>query len=150
MPEERLDSRAHQQLSNKLKSIPLHTAPFGTAPNLSIKAVQLLVEFLKEARQHLLKRFYGQEMCGMDLALTVTQVCYFISISPTEAEDVDAEILLVGPSFAEGGGFAEDEGDIVGAVEDVEFVASNKHGERLPFGFLAGVLVSDSRGRCLR
>jgi hypothetical protein len=83
----------------------------------------------------------------MDLALAVAQVCYFISISPTEAEDVDAEIPLVGAGFAEGGGFAEDEEDIVGAVEYVKFVSGDKHGKRLPFGFLAGVLVSDSRGR---
>ena len=83
-------------------------------------------------------------MCSVDLAVAVAQVCYFISISHTEAEDVDAEILSVGAGFAEGGGFTEDERDVVGAMEDVEFGAGDKHGERLPFGFLAGVLVSDS------
>jgi hypothetical protein len=150
IPEERLDSQVHQQLSNKLKSISRQTIPFSSAPNLSIEAVQPSIEFLKVARQHLLKRFCGQEMCSVDLALAVAQICYFISISPTEAENVVAEILLVGAGFAEGGGIAEDEGDVVGAMEGVEFVAGDKHGERLPFGFLAGVLVSDSRGRCLR
>jgi hypothetical protein len=56
----------------------------------------------------------------------------------SETKDVDAEVLLVGSCLSEGGRLTEDLGDVVGCVENVEFIACDEYGEGLTFGFLAG------------
>jgi hypothetical protein len=68
----------------------------------------------------------------MDLPLMVSEICNFSGIMLTKANNVDPEVFLVSAGFSQNRRLAKDEGDIVWAVKNIKFVASNEHRERLP------------------
>jgi hypothetical protein len=137
MDEERAESRAHQYIAYELKldfseGLIIFLGDFRT------KTVKLQIKFFEIPRQRSFERFRGQEMRNVDLSLVPSQFCYFHHIGLSEAKDVDAEVLLIDSCLSQGGALAEDLGDVARRIEDVEFVTSDKHGERRAFCLLAG------------